>query len=55
MNKWELLAALQALAIYIIERLNTDGTGYETLDALLIRTVTVELHPDLLILCAKSS
>ncbi|CAH0022443.1 unnamed protein product [Clonostachys rhizophaga] len=40
MNKWELLAALQALAIYIIERLNTDGTGYETLDALLIRTVT---------------
>ncbi|CAH0045679.1 unnamed protein product [Clonostachys solani] len=40
MNKWELLAALQALAIYVIERLNTDGTGYETLDPLLIRTVT---------------
>ncbi|CAG9980901.1 unnamed protein product [Clonostachys byssicola] len=50
MNKWELLAALQALAIYIIERLNTDGAGYEALDGLLIRTVTVGLHPNLAIM-----
>lgn len=51
MNKWELLAALQALAIYTIERLNTDGAGYETLDALLIRTVTVGRHPNCHLMC----
>lgn len=41
MNKWELLAAMQALSIYILMRLDEGETEYNNLDSLLVRTVTV--------------
>lgn len=43
MSKWELLAAMQALAIYIIIRLDDGETEYNGFDSLLIAAVTVSL------------
>lgn len=45
MKKWELLAAMQALAIYIIMRLDEGETEYNNFDFLLCKTVVVGLHP----------
>lgn len=45
MKKWELLAAMQALAIYIIMRLDEGETEYNNFDLLLCKTVIVRLHP----------
>lgn len=41
MGKWKLLAVLQALAIYIIVRLDEGETAYNTLDSQLVSTVMV--------------
>ncbi|KAJ5882572.1 uncharacterized protein N7529_001244 [Penicillium soppii] len=41
LSKWELLAAMQALAIYIIVRFDEGETEYNGFDSLLIATVTV--------------
>ncbi|KAJ5857159.1 hypothetical protein N7455_008053 [Penicillium solitum] len=41
LSKWELLAAMQALAIYIIIRLDDGETEYNGFDSLLIAAVTV--------------
>ncbi|KAK4865397.1 hypothetical protein LT330_009508 [Penicillium expansum] len=41
LSKWELLAAMQALAIYIIIRLDDGETEYNGFDTLLIAAVTV--------------
>ncbi|KAI9708235.1 MAG: hypothetical protein M1820_004189 [Bogoriella megaspora] len=43
LNKWELLAALQALSIYILIRLDEGETDHNNLDSLLISTVIVGL------------
>ncbi|KAI0817828.1 hypothetical protein GGR55DRAFT_622117 [Xylaria sp. FL0064] len=39
LHKWELLAAMQALSIYILIRLDESETEYDNSDALLIKTV----------------
>ena len=41
LNKWELLAAMQALAIYVIIRLGEGDTDLYNIDAVLLRAVTV--------------
>ncbi|KAF2095273.1 hypothetical protein NA57DRAFT_79762 [Rhizodiscina lignyota] len=41
LNKWELLAALQALSIYILIRLDEGETDYNNSDFLLLTAVTV--------------
>ncbi|PYI36226.1 hypothetical protein BP00DRAFT_472413 [Aspergillus indologenus CBS 114.80] len=41
LNKWELLAAMQALSIYIIMRLEEGETEHNNVDWLLLSTVTV--------------
>ncbi|RAH69825.1 uncharacterized protein BO66DRAFT_375014 [Aspergillus aculeatinus CBS 121060] len=41
LNKWELLAAMQALSIYIIIRLEEGETEHNNVDFLLLSTVTV--------------
>lgn len=43
LNKWELLAAMQALSIYIIMRLEEGETEHNDVDFLLLSTVTVGL------------
>ena len=43
MSKWELLAAMQALAIYIIIRLDDGETEHNGFDSLLIAAVTVSI------------
>lgn len=43
MNKHEILAAMQALAIYIIMRSDEGETEYNNFDSLLVRTVIVGL------------
>lgn len=45
MKKWELLAAMQALVIYIIMRLDEGETEYNNFDLLLCKTVIVRI-PD---------
>ncbi|KAE8361121.1 hypothetical protein BDV27DRAFT_148096 [Aspergillus caelatus] len=40
LNKWELLAAMQALSIYIIIRLDEGETDYNNFDVLLLNTIT---------------
>ncbi|KNG85755.1 hypothetical protein ANOM_005732 [Aspergillus nomiae NRRL 13137] len=40
LNKWELLAAMQALSIYIIIRLDEGETEYNNFDLLLLKTIT---------------
>ncbi|KAI1173026.1 hypothetical protein F4777DRAFT_477916 [Nemania sp. FL0916] len=40
-HKWELLAAMQALSIYILIRLDEGETNYNNSDALLVRAVIV--------------
>lgn len=42
MNTWELLAAMQALILYILVRLDEGETDHNNLDFLMIETVTVE-------------
>lgn len=44
LNKWELLAGMQALFIYIIIRLDEGETEQNNLDSLLLATVTVGVH-----------
>ena len=39
LNKWELLAAMQALSIYILMRLDEGETDHNNLDALMVTTV----------------
>jgi hypothetical protein len=41
LNKWELLAAIQALSIYLLIRLDEGQTEHNNYDMLLIRTITV--------------
>jgi hypothetical protein len=43
LTKWELLAAMQALSIYIIIRLDEGETDYNSFDSLLFATVIVSL------------
>jgi hypothetical protein len=43
LTKWELLAAMQALSIYIIIRLDEGETDYNGFDSLLFTTVIVSL------------
>ena len=43
MNKWELLAAMQALSIYTMIRLDEGETEYNNVDALLIAAIIVGL------------
>lgn len=43
LNKWELLAAMQALPIYILIRLDEGETDHNNFDTLLITTVIVRL------------
>ncbi|PQE16409.1 C6 finger domain-containing protein [Rutstroemia sp. NJR-2017a BVV2] len=40
LSKWELLAAMQALSIYILIRLDEGETDYNNFDYLLVKTVT---------------
>ncbi|OGM48254.1 hypothetical protein ABOM_002092 [Aspergillus bombycis] len=40
LNKWELLAAMQALSIYIIIRLDEGETDYNNFDSLLLKAIT---------------
>ncbi|PIG90117.1 hypothetical protein AARAC_001926 [Aspergillus arachidicola] len=40
LNKWELLAAMQALSIYIIIRLDEGETDYNNFDVLLLKAIT---------------
>ena len=44
MSKWALLAAMQALSIYIIVRLE-EGACENDVDSLLVNTVIVSQHP----------
>ncbi|KAA8645093.1 uncharacterized protein ATNIH1004_009308 [Aspergillus tanneri] len=41
LNQWELLAAMQALLIYILRRLDEGETDHNNFDSLLLTTVTV--------------
>jgi hypothetical protein len=41
LNKWELLAAMQALLIYILIRLDEGETDHNNYDSLLLATVAV--------------
>ncbi|KAI0545490.1 hypothetical protein F4679DRAFT_561112 [Xylaria curta] len=41
LHKWELLAAMQALSIYILVRLDEGETDYNNFDALLVKTFIV--------------
>lgn len=43
LNEWELLAAMQALSIYILIRLDEGETDHNNIDSLLIATVIVGL------------
>jgi hypothetical protein len=43
LKKWELLAALQALSIYILIRLDEGETQHNDLDFLLLETVAVRV------------
>ena len=45
LNKWELLAAGQALTMYISIRIDEGETDYNNFDALLVATVIVCLAP----------
>lgn len=45
LNKWELLAAMQALSIYILIRLDEGETDHNNSDSLLLATVIVGLAP----------
>jgi hypothetical protein len=47
LSKWELLAAMQALLLYIIIRLDEGETEYNDFDSLLMRTVIVSAFPPL--------
>jgi hypothetical protein len=42
-SKWELLAAMQALAVYLILRLDEGETEHNGLDSLLAASVTVSI------------
>lgn len=44
-NKWELLAALQALSVYLIMRLDEGQRDNNKLDFLLVAAVAVGLAP----------
>lgn len=46
-NKWELLATMQALSIYILMRLDEGETDHNNCDLLLLTTVMVGLDNDL--------
>ena len=41
LNRWELLAAMQALSIYILIRLEEGETAHNNVDFLLLATVQV--------------
>jgi len=41
MGMWELLAAMQALSIYLLIRLNEGESEFNNIDVLLMTTVTV--------------
>lgn len=41
MNKWELLAALQALSVYTIVRIDEGETEHNNLDSLMQNTIIV--------------
>lgn len=41
MNKWELLAAIQALTIYVLVRLQEGETENNNIDFLLVKAVSV--------------
>jgi hypothetical protein len=45
LNKWELLAAMQALLIYILIRLDEGETDHNNYDSLLLATVAVGPAP----------
>ncbi|KAK3686798.1 hypothetical protein LTR37_019431 [Vermiconidia calcicola] len=44
LDKWQVLAAMQALLIYIVVRLDEGETDYNNFDSLLLKTVIVGLH-----------
>lgn len=44
MNKWELLAAIQALTIYVLVRLGEAETENNNIDFLLVKLVSVGPH-----------
>lgn len=44
MNKWELLAAMQALAVYVIVRMDEDDEDHHNVHNMLIRAVTVRFR-----------
>jgi hypothetical protein len=41
LNKWELLAAMQALSIYILIRLDEGEKDYNNFDFLMVKTIIV--------------
>ncbi|PSN74876.1 hypothetical protein BS50DRAFT_512169 [Corynespora cassiicola Philippines] len=41
MNRWEILAALQAMSLYILIRLDEGERDYNNLDSLLLSTITI--------------
>jgi hypothetical protein len=43
LNKWELLAAMQALSIYLLIRLDEGETDHNNIDSLLLAAVIVGL------------
>jgi len=44
LHKWELLAAMQALSIYIIIRLDEGETDHNNFDSLLVKTFIVSTN-----------
>ena len=50
LDKWGLLAASQALSIYILIRLDEGITDHNNIDSLLTATVAVSLDPACLVL-----
>jgi hypothetical protein len=51
LNKWELLAAMQALLIYVLIRLEEGETEHNNFDFLLGAAVTVGPSPASFLLC----
>jgi hypothetical protein len=46
MNQWELLAAMQALSVYLLVRLQEGETEHNNYDSLILTTVIVGWAPE---------
>jgi DNA polymerase III psi subunit len=53
MNQWELLAAVQALMIYMLMRLIEGSTENTSFDVPLLNTILVSFRIALKVVCAK--